>query len=629
MNKGLSTKKFINPYHFVNLPSEKKVYEEKDEQRFTGKIRVRIETKSPLFIPNTSCDDVFKKKTDPNPKKREKKQEKHKSYDFFSYNNLDSDVNYQNQYFEPVLPGSEIRGMLRSVYETLTGSCLSAVDDDKPLYKRTSDYYSIGLIGKEKDKGFVLYPAKNLKIDKRDILEDWKEGQKVTYNGITGYLIKGEPGPEMKNKEKMKHNGKIVYSPDLDKKIPLDEKYINGLERVLNTYQDSKINKNLAEKKGKGTCKYLEKHYGYQEYKEKWDIFRENGKEYFPVYYSKVGKNLIYLSPACITKEAYKNQLSSILKAQGNFQTCTHVNELCPACSLFGMVGAKNAKASSLRFSDAIVDDNRNVDEYYDEIITLEELASPKATASEFYLQKEEGASFWTYDYYVKDGKIVIYTPKIAGRKFYWHHMDVQLPQGVNKTERNKTVRPLKSNVPFKEDIYFDEITKTQLEQLLYICNISSDDTAGYKLGAGKPLGLGSVSMKVEDVKIRMIDIEDGTICYKEEPYEELPEKVDYERIGFSKEVRQSFELMTRFDATEGYKVTYPVTEQQLAQLLSEKDPSNEKDPTMEEGFRWFSTNKGGRLQSRSKTVLKENMKYPLSANNMTLTALHEEKTKK
>lgn len=326
---------------------------------------------------------------------------------------------------------------------------------------------------------------------------------------------------------KTKHNGKIIYDPDKNRKMMLNEKQINGLERVLITYADSKINKNLS-KSNYG-------HHGYQEYQERWDAFCKGKDEYFPVYYSKLGKDVIYLSPACITKEAYKNQLSDILKAQGEFQSCTDIKKLCPACSLFGMVGAKSAKASSLRFADARVAEKRDAKAYYDEIITLEELASPKATAAEFYLQKENGASFWTYDYYVKDGKLVIYMPKIAGRKFYWHHIDVKLPKGVVKTERNKTVRPLKSEVPFTEDIYFDGITETQLEQLLYICNISSEDTAGYKLGAGKPLGLGSISMKVEEVKIRTIHVEDGTICYKEDSYEELWKKQIMKELVFRK----------------------------------------------------------------------------------------------
>ena len=76
-------------------------------------------------------------------------------------------------------------------------------------------------------------------------------------------------------------------------------------------------------------------------------------------------------------------------------------------------------------------------------------------------------------------------------------------------TERNKTVRPVKSNITFTEDIYFDRISRTQLDQLLMILNMSSEEKRGYKLGSGKPLGLGSITMNVTGCNIRMIELDE------------------------------------------------------------------------------------------------------------------------
>lgn len=83
----------------------------------------------------------------------------------------------------------------------------------------------------------------------------------------------------------------------------------------------------------------------------------------------------------------------------------------------------------------------------------------------------------------------------IAGRKFYWHSRvgeddKVFFPQ-TEVIGRNKTVRPVKSNTNFTEDIYFDRISRIQLDQLLMILNISGEGKWGYKPGSGKPLGLG------------------------------------------------------------------------------------------------------------------------------------------
>lgn len=153
---SISTNKFINPYHFVNLPNQKAQYqEEKEEQRYTGKINVRITTKTPLFIPNTSCDDAFE---------MNREVEGHKSYDFFSYNKIEPNKN--NPCNEPVIPGSAIRGMIRSVYETLTGSCMAIVDDEKTLSKRINVYFDLGLIGRNENGQLVLYQIRKERIKK-------------------------------------------------------------------------------------------------------------------------------------------------------------------------------------------------------------------------------------------------------------------------------------------------------------------------------------------------------------------------------------------------------------------------------------------------------------------------------
>ena len=44
----------------------------------------------------------------------------------------------------------------RSVYEALTDSCFSAVNEDALLYKRTNDYYKPALIRKERDGRYYL-----------------------------------------------------------------------------------------------------------------------------------------------------------------------------------------------------------------------------------------------------------------------------------------------------------------------------------------------------------------------------------------------------------------------------------------------------------------------------------------
>ena len=199
--------KFINPYNFIALPSKKaEAYSDTDVH--TGVISYTITTKTPLFIPNTSNDNAFDCKGN------------HKSYDFFSYQELENGVDYKDKYFEPVIPGSEIRGMVRSLYETLTDSCMSVFNDGLYPERRTGDVFLPGLIVRENGRNGILYKLyeansyRIIKMFKDDGKKSkFKEGQKVYFDSTgrkmpltaenisdkksaqrkVGYVIKGMP----------------------------------------------------------------------------------------------------------------------------------------------------------------------------------------------------------------------------------------------------------------------------------------------------------------------------------------------------------------------------------------------------------------------------------------------------
>lgn len=624
--------RFVNPYNFIPLARKKALFDQEEEKRLTGRITVRIRTRTPLFIPNTSCCRVFHAASEP---------EKHKSFDFFSYTQL-TDKNAGN-YFEPVIPGSEIRGMIRSVYETLTASCMSAVNDDAEIVKRTNSVYCPGLVHRvvheDGSISFMLIKAELVKLPRNSSgTSALREGEKIYFtrktgkNGgffvnrwqknkpedeekvFSGFVIRGEESFFI-NGEPTKKNYAVFQLPEQGKEeeiCVIDEVHRQMMETVLQSYQNPKSNKKL----GKGG------HHGYVEYGKRWNAFFEEGQqEYFPVYYSQATKKLVYLSPASLTKEAYINRVRMLLKQHGDFQPCSGTGGLCPACALFGMTG-DTSRASSLRFCDArvIAEGSSWEDLYWDNPVTLQELAQPKIAAAEFYLRKPEKGDFWTYDYYVKDRKVIEWTPEIAGRKYYWHDLGMEFVQSVERTERNKTVRPLKQNITFTEDIYFDGITRKQLRQLLAILDISRDNPEigekgnGYKLGAGKPLGLGSIEMRVEKVVVREVSLTEEGIFYQEVPYEELSSLEQWDELGFCREVMPAFRKLISFDGAGENKITYPVTNQQL--LAVQNGNPHEK------GYEWFTENHG-RIRERERSGYRESLP-PAASENVFNTALEK-----
>ena len=594
---------FLNPYNFISFP-QKKAEAYTDTDKHTGVIEYTITTKTPLFIPNSSSDKAFKESetvTD------------HKSYDFFSYTNLDSKKTYENEYHLPVIPGSEMRGVVRNAYETLTDSCMGLLNEEIYPVKRSYEKFIPGLLYKNKDK-LVLYSAASYRVDIK-ISRKYKNGKKLYFT------------PQRATKEKKDKNGnvktirywKIITSVGENRENYLKEGYLlkwgMGLIESEDKNNKNSDNKNFNNKNSNIKANYHiyqakkeeeisfftrekverkvvavidsylaqpaitpENEKAYMEYKKDLvDFLNGNEEKYFPVNYSALDKENIYLAPAVYSKEIYNN---SIGKLAGEFAPCKE--DFCPACDLFGHIGKTNktCKGSGIRFTDLYVKEEKtpeNYNQYYlENKITLQTLGGPKLGNVEFYLKKpDKNASFWTYDYYILNCNVKVAPGELRGRKYYWHHPQVHFEK-VEPTNLNKTVRPVKEGIEFKGKLYYESISKKQLEQLIWILN-SGSEQLGLKLGAAKPLGLGSISCTVDQVQERKIKLTEEGLNYS---VEEIPLKnITYETVGFSQNVKEEFYLIAGLNTvSKNIPITYPRTYEQ-------------KNGKMEEGFKWFGLN--------------------------------------
>lgn len=592
--------RFLNPYNFISFPENRSEHYD-DTDVHTGVITYTITTRSPLFIPNTSSEHAFALETP--------EEVDHKSYDFYSYTELKEGRDYRDVFETPVIPGSELRGMVRGIYETLTGSCMVVLNTEMLPVKRTAEVFKAALLHKEAGKegrlGIVeaedcIYRESKDFRDKIFLRTDKQEGQKVffrrpgkrkgkpTYisdcsgkkdlaHPDFGYLIKGMMGPKTGNLEKDKHNCHIFIpneDSESEKKFgELGQDAIDRLKQVLISYREQPA---AAE-----DC--------YKEYQRNLDKFLKQEEEgYYPVYYSLIerhGEKLLYLSPASITKEISHHSIGELA---GAFKPCESRIRRCPACDLFGMTGESNEESlgSGIRFADAYVAQERENREYYDDIVTLEALGGPKLSNTEFYLERVTGADFWTYDYYTKEGYTYPYHAKLRGRKYYWHQPGKKLPKGIERTELNKSVRPVKSGVTFEGKLYFNRISERQLNQLLWILNGGNEEEQpvrgpiAFKLGGGKPLGFGSVELKVQNVTERYLSRENESVRYRNEV--QTARRVPrYEEAGFLPECREDFMTICSLHAADGRNVTYPITADQHGQPMTE-------------GFKWFVSNHVG-----------------------------------
>ena len=140
----------------------------------------------------------------------------------------------------------------------------------------------------------------------------------------------------------------------------------------------------------------------------------------------------------------------------------------------------------------------------------------------------------------------------------------------------------------------------------IYLCNISGeqaeDGTAryGYHLGLGKPLGLGSIEMSVEDVRIRRwisgsetLRIQPMMQEYANVFHNPWQEDATYEKGDFKGDKKPLLRML-EFNAAGDTPITYPIADGQSEKI-------------MDEGFKFFVNNKYQLKRENAKTLKYEN----------------------
>ncbi len=559
-----TNEEFINPYNFVSFPSK---FERSDfkEGNLTGYLSVSLKTRSPIFIPNTTNTNYL---SDPTPG--------HKTYDFYSYADLSGKTD-DGTCYSPVIPGSEIRGLLRTIHEIQNDSCFGGlIDLDRTFAKRNlpaskknnpdrKSFEPHFIFWNDEKQEYICYKAEGDRVD-RDHASRMESN--CFYDSNYG-LVDDEnlTIDDVSNRNLAYYRIGVKFDNKISKKLyvledrsddgePLTKEEVLCFKNVLEEYSDERINHHLKNKR----------HSGYKELKERFlghkpiiaFICKENGFK--------------MISPAYIGKYMSPNTLKSILKKRGYF-SCSDIHESCPTCQLFGFINKDNnsAHSSRIRITDAMTD--TSPDDCYLEWHTLKPLLSPHPSNALFYGSKNNDnheLDNWSYD-----GAICI-----RGRKMYFHSQS-DLKENDIPSNLNVTIHPIKKDLTFSFKIYFDEITEEQLEQLLKCVNLynkNGEDKYGHKIGYAKPVGFGSVFMKVEKVVRREITKKDGKIFYEEVNDETLANK------AFDPLSSQEKQLSVMSDLSfEKEKICYPYAEND------------------DNGYAWFTNNLSSDMYKQNK----------------------------
>lgn len=590
-----------NPYNFVSLGDKVERKEYKKQKGLTGNIECNIKTLTPIFIPNTSNDNYF------GILSSDGHNDEVKSYDFYSYDDLKNDNT--KAFHEPVIPGSEIRGMIRSVYETITNSCLSSINNDIRPFRRIGRPANPGILYYNKEEAkWKMKKCRRLAINagyrhnsdnngpfpvnrylegqelfvKQD-QEGYVKTIKTTGKRFKAFDVASDiQTSELPGYEKgYYHKGEIfsrkhhesVFIPE-NSELNVSSKSIENLLISFEIYEDKKVK--------------MASHHNHYNHIDKEKIKNKEGIAL--VYYRHLENDDYYLSPAMIGREVFFNRISDIL---GQHNPCGEITEICPACSLFGFTGDKSALSSRIRFSDATVSKTKNsLSEYYDDDVTIPELAGPKPQCAEFYLKRPDNSTdWWNYDYKVtwpndKSAPVLkAYSAEIKGRKYYWHaKIETSPAQQGQVTKRNVHIRPLKKNNELKCKIFFNNITNEELSLLIWSLTLANRDKNAHKIGMGKPVGLGSIQISVNKIRLRNI-INGYNIEEQTDPNEYV--KTAYDLID--NKIKDEILKITDFQNADN-SLSYPSI------------------PGKNESFHWFVENKKRKNDAIRKPSISEEL---------------------
>ena len=587
-----SKEKFVNPYNFVRLPSTPCKRSRRSDNpapmNYSGVMHCTLTVKTPLFIP--AAVDLNNPEYQPGEHAKKK---------FFSYGDPAR---------TPVIPGSELRGVIRSNYETLTDSCLSGTADN--IFAKRSplpnNHMKPAIMRYEADSGnWVLYDADIINTTKpapadypdlavthfrleaaprvhtRNELDAYdssgtdSDRKEVVFCGDipgakTGYL---QQGNKFGNK-----GGKLHIFVQKENAVPiiLDDAAIRGYKTVLDQYGDPTSNKTKGHNRYTADAAFLKRHIDHGVYYRSVD--------------SSSGK-IIYLSPAQIGRIGMHTKVYDLLLTQkSNYVPCSEGvrnDELCPACQLFGTIYRSSGKnqmksaASHVRFSDAKLTKNKGMMGK----VTLPALSVPKFSNELMYLHLNSTNApkhEFNADFEVLENN----SPRmfhqgdvcINGRKYYWHQPDFVLPSGEMETKLNSTITPLNVGNEFSFDIFFEHISKEELDTLAFATDFGDDDIHYQKVGYAKPLGFGSSKVSVNSIELKTLSADPGKPLYELRPYTQRER--DFHKIPMiDRKAAEELLTITNFYFLKGRTISYPFTQ-------GHAHDKNEK------GFEWFVANK-------------------------------------
>lgn len=547
------------PYNFIPLAEKivtsKETLKHDKFEGLTGFIDCQLETCSPTYIRSIYTEvqySKFGRVNIENLSNEDKEALKNEIAGFFSTKKIQI-----GNRLVPVIPGSSIRGMIRSVVEivgygrirwvadspTFTFRAVAAAKDD-PLRQPYVD--ALGPFGRHVRAGFLVkngdlwkikpastpeemgWPERNayLKVKENQIGSDAIENyirinspnyrpqvHRVSFNIRFGTGVRGRyvsVNQISSDRGEYPYKGTLVCSGNMLETAPKGQKSPRKNHALIIELENSNGLLDIDDQ-------------AIKDYKKGMTTFQENeltdwgGKEApgcladnAPVFYVAEGNKVIYFGHSPNFRIPARLFTQNRASTPQDFIGPNHSSVRDPdlAEAIFGWTedkdwGPTGQFAGKVYFSDAQFIEAKNGLWLNEKPIILHTLASPKPTTFQHYLVQDKSQG------HNPDDKVSLAhygTPKneteIRGHKLYWHKGDTPDIEATTKEREHESqltkVIPLKPGVKFSFRINFENLRDEELGALLWALTLpgNPNETYRHKLGMGKPLGMGAVAIK-------------------------------------------------------------------------------------------------------------------------------------
>jgi len=638
--------RFLNPYNFISSIDQARPKDNvlgdtlpPPHDRYTGlsgRLTCTVVTTTPLFVSDSHAvrrEPVDQKAGEG---KGAKESQYHYSYRFYEVDG------------KPAIPATSLRGMVRSVYEILTNSCWSVFDGDRRLEYRELPRYGNRVKG---NTGVVVsLPVRN------ENGQDAKQGKIILcqtakvgayYEGpdedknVLRVRADGRPwqcGDRAVARAKRYRQGYIVRElaleadrQDLIRRKATDEEILVGWLKITGRSGDTNKKSEVLVLDPKVHAPLDTVRFGSAQMDAYNAVLRgqlsmgdlpvtpqstelsQHDLVYVEVEGQAKGTDLqaVRLVRVQVPRLPYEKRIGELLESQPHLKHCEKIGSLCPACRMFGWLRHEQAErpdtlvaySGRVRFQHGRHQSDCGT---YDELL-LSPLSTPKPTTTQFYLLDRLGRPNARVTYNSHGARL-------RGRKVYRSHRrgDRGTDAGDSKTNQNRTVRGvLRPGACFEFSVDFENLTREELGGLLYA--LEMDDGMVHRLGYAKPLGFGSVKLKVK--KLRLLNWLDRT--KSSDPRAGWAEPASPQEIA---DLKSSF--LTSM--TELYGGAMATVLADLRALLAEHDvdipihyprPTRALDQENHPQFEWFVGNKR-RVERMDRHDLPQPVVLPLAVDD-------------